>query len=190
STLPPPPNSTLFPYTTLFRSYDTNWQKEALRTAFSQNHQLGFTNGNEKGSYGAFLNYRNENGIVYGSWQKRYAGRFVFDSDIKDWLRVGGSLSYTDQNEKQIDELGGGGITTIRQVLEALPIIPVRYDDGSWASNRDYPGMEGGDHPIRVADERQYFLRTQTMLGNVYDNIQLAENLSLRSTLGTNIINQ
>src|SRR5690606_8257439 len=52
--------------------YDTNWQKEALRTAFSQNHQLGFTNGNEKGSYGAFLNYRNEDGIVYGSWQKRY----------------------------------------------------------------------------------------------------------------------
>ena len=170
--------------------YNTNWQKEAFREAFTQNHQLGFTNGNEKGSYGAFLNYRDENGIVYGSWQKRYAGRFVFDSDIKDWLRVGGSLSYTDQNEKQIDELGGGGITTIRQVLEALPIIPVRYDDGSWASNRDYPGMEGGDHPIRVADERQYFLRTQTMLGNVYANIQLAENLSLRSTLGTNIINQ
>ncbi len=58
--------------------YNTNWQEVAFQEAFSQNHQLGFTNGNEKGSYGAFLNYRNENGIVYGSWQKRYAGRFVF----------------------------------------------------------------------------------------------------------------
>src|SRR5690606_19876395 len=32
--------------------------------------------------------------------------------------------------------------------------------------------------------------RTQTMLGNVYANIQLAKGLSLRTTLGTNIINQ
>ncbi|SKB29472.1 TonB-linked outer membrane protein, SusC/RagA family [Parapedobacter luteus] len=170
--------------------YDINWQKEAFREAFTQNHQLGFTNGNEKGTYGAFLNYRNENGVVYGSWQKRYAGRFVFDTEIKDWLKVGGSLSYNDQDEKQVDQLDGGGITMVRQILEALPIVPVRYADGSWASNRDYPGMEGGDNPIRVADERLYFLRTQTMLGNMYANIRLAENLELRSTLGTNIINQ
>ncbi len=170
--------------------YDTDWQKEAFQTAFSQNHQLGFTNGTEKGSYGAFLNYRNENGIAYGSWQKRFAGRFVFDSEIKSWLTVGGSLGYTDQNEKQVDQLGGGGITMMRQVLEALPIIPVRYADGSWASNRDYPGMEGGDNPLRVADDRLYYLRTQTMLGNMYANIRLAKDLEFRSTIGTNIINQ
>lgn len=170
--------------------YDTDWQKEALRTAVTQNHQLGFTDGNEKGSYGAFLNYRNEEGIVVDSYQKRYAGRFVFDTQIKSWLQVGGSLSYTHQNDKQVDQLGGGGITTMRQVLEALPIIPVRYPDGSWASNRDYPGMEGGDNPIRVANERLYYLHTQTMLGNMYTNINLAKGLSLRTTLGTNLINQ
>ena len=170
--------------------YNTNWQEVAFQEAFSQNHQLGFTNGNEKGSYGAFLNYRNENGIIYGSWQKRYAGRFVFDTEIKDWLKVGGTLGYNDQNEKQIDQLDGGGITMVRQILEALPIIPARYPDGSWASNRDYPGMEGGDNPLRVAEDRLFFLRTQTMLGNMYANIQLAENLELRSTLGTNVINQ
>ncbi|GGG75142.1 SusC/RagA family TonB-linked outer membrane protein [Parapedobacter pyrenivorans] len=170
--------------------YNTNWQEVAFQEAFSQNHQLGFTNGNETGSYGAFLNYRNENGIITGSWQKRYAGRFVFDTQLKEWLKVGGTLGYNDQNEKQIDQLDGGGITMVRQILEALPIIPVHYADGSWASNRDYPGMEGGDNPLRVADERLFFLRTQTMLGNMYANIQLAENLELRSTLGTNVINQ
>jgi TonB-linked SusC/RagA family outer membrane protein len=170
--------------------YDTDWQKEAFQKAVTQNHQLGFTGGNEKGSYGAFLNYRNENGIVKGSWLKRYAGRFVFDSQVKSWLKVGGTLGYTDQNDKQVDQLGGGGITTMRQVLEALPIIPVRYPDGSWASNRDYPGMEGGDSPIRVGEERLYYLKTQTMIGNMYANIRLADGLELRSTLGTNIINQ
>ena len=170
--------------------YDTDWQDEAFKKAFAQNHQLGFTNGNEKGSYGAFLNYRNQDGIAVGSWQKRFAGRFVFDSQIKSWLKVGGTLGYTDQNEKQVDQLDGGGITMMRQVLEELPIIPVKYPDGTWASNRDYPGMEGGDSPLRVSADRLYYLRTQTMLGSMYATIRLAEGLELKSTIGTNVINQ
>lgn len=170
--------------------YDTDWQDEAIQNAFTQNHQLAFTNGNDKGSYGAFLNYRNENGLIKSSWQKRYAARFVFDSQIKSWLKVGGTLGYTDQNEKQVDQLGSGGIVTMRQVLEALPIIPVKFPNGSWGGNDDYPGMEGGGNPIQVVDERLYYLRTQTMLGNIYANIQLAEGLELRTTVGTNIINQ
>lgn len=170
--------------------YDTNWQEEALRTAAVQNHQLSFTNGTEKGSFGAFANYRNEQGIAYGSWQRRFAGRFAFDTEIKDWLKVGGVMSYTDQKEKQVDELGGGGITMMRQILEALPIIPVHYADGSWASNRDYPGMEGGDNPIRVADERVSYVSTQPFIGNMYANIKLLDGLEFRTSVGTNIINQ
>ncbi|WP_343746454.1 TonB-dependent receptor [Chitinophaga sp.] len=170
--------------------YDTDWQDESFQKAFTQNHQLGFTDGDEKRSVGAFLNYRSQEGLARGSWQDRYAGRLVFDSKIKDWLKVGGTLSYTDQREKQVDQLDGGGITMMRQVLEALPIIPVKYADGTWASNRDYPGMEGGDNPLRVAADRISILHTQTFLGNMYANIQLAPGLELKSTLGTNIINQ
>ncbi|HRP31799.1 MAG TPA: TonB-dependent receptor [Agriterribacter sp.] len=170
--------------------YETDWQDESFQKAFTQNHQISFVGGTDKGSYGAYLNHRNENGIIKGSWIKRYAGRFVFDSQIKSWLKVGGSLGYTDQIDRQIDILGGGGITVMRQVTEALPFIPVKYDDGSWGRNRDYPGMEGGDSPLRVIEERTYLLRTQTMLGSMYSNIRLMEGLELRTTLGTNVINQ
>ncbi len=170
--------------------YDTNWQDESFQNAITQNHQLSITGGNEDGSYGAFLNYRNENGLVQESWLKRYAGRFVFDSKVKEWLKVGGSLSYNDQDESQIDPLGGGGIIAMRQVLEALPIIPVKYSDGRWAGNEDYPGMEGGGNPVHVINERLYFLKTQTLLGNMYASLQLADGLEFRTTVGTNIINQ
>lgn len=170
--------------------YNTDWQKETFRKAFSQNHQVGVTGGNQNGSYGVFLNHRNEQGIVKGSWLKRYAARFVFDTKINDWLKIGGTLGYNDQTDRQIDQLGGGGITVMRQVLEELPIIPVKYADGSWGRNRDYPGMEGGDSPLRVIEERTYKLLTQTILGNVYANIKLMDGLELRSMLGTNILNQ
>ncbi|MEX0883111.1 MAG: SusC/RagA family TonB-linked outer membrane protein, partial [Cyclobacteriaceae bacterium] len=170
--------------------HDTDWQDESFRQAVTQNYQLGLTGGNEKDSYGIYVNHRNEEGLMRGSYLKRYAGRFVFDSQIKDWVKVGGTLSYTDQKESQIDPLGAGGIIAMRQVLEALPIIPVKYEDGSWAGNEDYPGMEGGNNPLHVVEDRVYIVNTQTLLGNLYANFNLAEGLELRSVLATNIINQ
>ena len=170
--------------------YDTDWQDEAFQKAFTQNHQLSFSGGNSKDSYGVYLGYRNENGLVKQSWLKRYAGRFVFDSQIKPWIKVGGSLGYNDQNENQVDPLGGGGIIAMRQVLEELPIIPVKYPDGRWAGNEDYPGMEGGGNPINILTDRVFYVKTQTMLGSVYANLNLTKNLEFRTTLGTNIINQ
>ncbi|WP_229600022.1 TonB-dependent receptor [Runella sp. SP2] len=170
--------------------YNTDWQDESFRKALTQNHQLSFTGGNSKDNFGVYLGYRNEDGLMTGSWLKRFSGRFVVDSQIKKWLKVGGALSYNDQNESQVDPLGAGGIIAMRQVLEALPIIPVRYPDGRWGGNEDYPGMEGGGNPIHVATERLYYLKTQTMLGNIYTNITLAKGLELRTTLGTNVINQ
>ncbi|MGV3639462.1 MAG: SusC/RagA family TonB-linked outer membrane protein [Adhaeribacter sp.] len=170
--------------------YDTDWQEEATQKAFTQNHQLAFTGGTAKDNFGVYLGYRNENGLIRESWLKRYAGRFVFDSHLKDWLKVGGTLSYNDQNESQIDPLGAGGIIAMRQVIEALPIIPVRYPDGRWGGNEDYPGMEGGGNPLNIVEDRKYLLRTQTMLGNVFSNITFMPGLELRTTLGTNIINQ
>lgn len=170
--------------------YNTDWQDESFRKALTQNHQLSFTGGNSKDNFGVYLGYRNEDGLMTGSWLKRFSGRFVVDSQIKKWLKIGGALSYNDQNESQVDPLDAGGIIAMRQVLEALPIIPVRYPDGRWGGNEDYPGMEGGGNPVHVATERLYYLKTQTMLGNIYTNITLAKGLELRTTLGTNVINQ
>ncbi|MFC5410488.1 TonB-dependent receptor [Larkinella bovis] len=170
--------------------YDTDWQKEATQRAFTQKHQLSFTGGNAKDSYGVYLGYRNEDGLIKESWLKRYSARFVFDSQLKSWLKVGGSLSYNDQTEKQIDQMGNAGITALRQIVEAIPIIPVKYSNGSWGSNEDYRGMEGGGNPVNIVNEQIYLLKTQTLLGNIYSNISLAKGLELRSVLGTNIINQ
>ena len=165
--------------------YDTDWQDEVTQSAFSQNHQLSITGGNENGSYGAFLGYTGEEGIMKESWLKRYSGRFVFDSKIREWFKVGGSLAYNNQKERMIHSSWVG-----RNMIEAIPIIPVKYPDGTWSSNLDYPGMEGGPNPVRVGQEYQNFLKTNTILGNVFADINLAKGLELRSSLGINSIDQ
>lgn len=170
--------------------YNTDWQKEATRHAFSQNHQLSLTGGNGQDNYGVFLGYRNENGLVKESYLKRYSGRFVFDSHFKKWLKYGGSLAYNDQNENQVDVQGAGNIHSMRQIIEELPIIPVHYPDGSYGGNVDYPGMEGGPSPVNIVENRKFIVKTQNLLGNVYSDITIAKGLDLKTTLGVNVINQ
>jgi TonB-linked SusC/RagA family outer membrane protein len=170
--------------------YDTNWQDETIQNAYSQTHQLLVTNSKDGDSYGFSLGYRDDDGLILNSGLKRYSGRFFMDNQIRKWFKIGGSLSYLDQKERQTDSMGDGGITVGRQMVEALPILPVRYEDGTFAGNADYPGMEGGNNPVQVATDRNLVLETQSVLGNVYSNITLAKGLEFRSVLGVNIINQ
>jgi TonB-linked SusC/RagA family outer membrane protein len=168
--------------------YDTDWFKESTQNKMSQNHQLSFTGGNKDNSYGVFLGYRNDNGLLLNSYLKRYSGRFVFDSQLKPWLKVGGSLGYNNQEENIVD-FGTGGLNSVRMITEALPILPVRYPDGTFSHNKNYSSsMEGGQNPVDLMTSRKYILLSRTVLGNVYANIKLAEGLELRSTLGTNIL--
>src|SRR5690606_3722288 len=113
--------------------------KEATQVAKTQNHNLSFTGGNKDGNYGLFLGYRNESGIMKESWLKRYSARLVMENKVTKWLTAGGTVSVNLQNENQIDPVGEGGIIPMRTVLQALPIVPVKYPNGVWGSAEDYP---------------------------------------------------
>lgn len=167
--------------------YDTDWFKEATQNKLSHNHQLGFSGGNQETTYGIFLNMREDNGLLLNSYLKRYSGRFNVESQMKKWLRVGGSLNYTNQDENLVD-IGTGGLNSVRMITESFSFLPVRYPDGTWADNQNYPGAEGGSNPVHILTDRKYMLQTQTALGNVFANINLAEGLEFRSVLGANVV--
>lgn len=169
--------------------YNTDWQKEATRTAFSHNQNLAFTGGNEKSTYGLFLNYANENGIIIESKLKRYSARFVFDSQLKDWLKVGGTLTMNHVEDNRVLGDGDGGLTVTRMMIETLPLVPIQWPDGTMGSNYYYPDMEGGSNPVDIARNRKDVYKTQTTLGNVYANLNLAPGLQLRSSIGFDVDN-
>jgi TonB-dependent starch-binding outer membrane protein SusC len=164
--------------------YDTDWQDVAFRNAITHNHNLSFAGGDQNTSYGLYLGYRDEEGVMHESWLNRYSGRFVIDTQINGWLTAGGSISYNNQTEK---ELQGW---PMRMLYESIPIIPVRYPDGTWAGNEDYPGMEGGPNQRRVSEEDIWILETQNTVANVFTDISFSETLSLRTMAAANIVNQ
>ena len=168
--------------------YNTDWLKESTQNELSQNHQLAVTGGNADNMYGAFIGFRGDNGLLLNSYLKRYSGRFVMDSKIKPWLKIGGSLGYNYQEENIVD-FGTGGLNSVRMITEALPILPVRYPNGVFSHNKNYSAsIEGGRNPVEQMLNNSYVLTGRSTLGNIYANIRLAEGLELRSTVGLNIL--
>jgi TonB-linked SusC/RagA family outer membrane protein len=167
--------------------YDTDWLKESTQNKLSQSHQLGITGGNPDASFGAYLGFRDDNGLLLNSYLKRYSGRFVFDVKAKEWLKFGGNLGYHNQQENIVDQ-GTGGLNSVRMITEAFPFLPVKYPDGTWAENYHYPGAEGGSNPVHILNERQLLYNTQTTLGDVYVNINIAKGLEFRSQVGVNVV--
>lgn len=166
--------------------YDTDWLKETTQSRVSQNHQLGFSGGNERTNYSVSLGYRNDIGYVKTSYLTRYSGRFTIDDQIKKWLKIGGTLSYNNQEENLVDI----NDAVARQIVEDFPFMPVQYPDGTYANNRDYPYAEGTYSSMSRLMGRKYILDTQTLLGSLFTDITLAKGLTFRSMLGTNIVTQ
>jgi TonB-linked SusC/RagA family outer membrane protein len=167
--------------------YDTDWFKESSQNKLSQNHQLGFSGGNERTQYSVSLNYRDDQGLIKTSYMKRYSGRFTLDDQVKKWLKIGGTLNYNYQTENLVDI----NDAVARQIVEDFPFLPVRYPDtGILAENRDYPYAEGTMSSVHRLLDRRYIQNTQTILGSLFANISLAKGLEFRSVLGTNIQTQ
>jgi TonB-linked SusC/RagA family outer membrane protein len=163
--------------------YDVDWQKATTRTAYSQNHNLAFTDATDKMNYGLFLNYADDQGIILNSYQKRYNGRLTVDNQIKKWLKVGATLNY---NYRETRNQGGGtgGNNIPRMLVEMPSIIPIKYPDGTYGKRTDYPNMEGGDNPVAQATEIRDMTYNRVFSGNAYANITFMPGLDFRSTIG------
>jgi len=171
--------------------YDTQWHKEVQQHRLSQNHQLGFSGGNERTTYSLSVGINDEQGLLKNTYLKRYSGRFSIDDQIKDWVKIGGSLSYNYQTENLADT----NDQVPRRMVEDFPFLPVRYPEGHpraglFADNRDYPFAEGTYNSVHRLDGQQYILNTQTASGSVYSNINFTDDLEMRSVVAANVITQ
>jgi TonB-linked SusC/RagA family outer membrane protein len=166
--------------------FDTNWLEETTQNKLSQNHQLGFSGGNEQTTYSISLGYRDDQGLLKKSYLTRYSGRLTVDTKVKEWLKIGTTLSYNNQSENLVDISD----QVARQIVEDFPFLPVRYEDGTFANNRDYPFAEGTMSSMHRLYGRTYILNTQNVVGSAFANLTLAEGLEFRTVLGTNVMTQ
>ncbi len=164
--------------------YDTNWEDEVYRTTVSSNHTLSLRGGDANNQFFASLSYADDNGIMINSANDRYTGRLAFDTKITDWLKTGISL-FGVRNRQNAVHLSNGALNVPRLVVEMIPILPVKYPDGTWSKNNDFYASAEGDNPVRVANERYWNRTTNQLFGDIFLEFQITKGLQFRTQFST-----
>ncbi|HSC39698.1 MAG TPA: SusC/RagA family TonB-linked outer membrane protein, partial [Chitinophagaceae bacterium] len=125
----------------------TNWQEAVFRHASQNSHTLGFSGASNKTDYYLSGGYFQQKGTVIGSDFNRYSFHANINSQVKDWLKVGGSIS-ANQNKANIGLGNSYGI--IYNALLQAPDAAVYNADGSYAGPAVVNGtIQGGLNPVQ-----------------------------------------
>jgi len=157
--------------------YDTDWEDETYRTAISQNHQLSLRGGNEITTFSAYLGYTRQEALMDKNYLDRYNAQFNVDSRLRDWLRFG--VNFSLNFNKGNDLYNNYSLKRLSQ--EALPIIPVKYPNGKWGSNRDFPGAVQ-DTPLMYLEELTNQTNNAQIISDFYLNFKINKYLDFKST--------
>jgi TonB-linked SusC/RagA family outer membrane protein len=112
-----------------------DWEKAGTRTGLRKEYNLAISGSNEKSSFYASLGYLDNEGITMASDMNRLTTRLRADYQAKEWLKVGGNISYAKFDH---NSLGDNGSSTSSGNIWAFtsqmpPIYPayLRNPDGS-----------------------------------------------------------
>jgi len=168
--------------------YDTDWQKEATQTAFSQNHQLNIQQKGNNSSTGAFLNYTDQEGIVNNTFSKRINGKISFDADPTKWLSTALNIMVNHSWGRYTPETGGGQEAR-RTMIEMLPWLPLKDPDGEYttsssSSMSDTFGFEGMSNPAMILELQKRMNYNTQIFGNAALTFHLLDGFDLKTQLG------
>ncbi|MCQ2257474.1 MAG: TonB-dependent receptor [Bacteroidaceae bacterium] len=161
----------------------TNWQDAMFQTAIQHQHQLSAQGGSDNVQYYVSGNFMNQEGTIIGSEFHRYSVRANLDAQLKPWLKLGFSATYSDTFDDL--KLADGEAGIIRYSLTTLPDIPIYDVDGNYYSE----AREGytNPNPIAMAMLNSYTLGRRKLTGNIFTEIDFMKNLVLHTELGYDI---
>ena len=161
----------------------TNWQDAVFQTALQHQHQLSAQGGSDVIKYYVSGNFMNQEGTIIGSNFRRYSVRANLDAQLKPWLKLGMSTTYSDTKDDLKKADGTEGIITYS--LTTLPDIPIYDVYGNY-----YAEVREGytnPNPVALANMNQYTLERRKLTGNIFVEINFLQNLVLHTELGYDI---
>ncbi len=158
----------------------TNWQDAVFQTALQNQHQLSAQGGTDNVRYYVSASYMDQDGTIIGSNFNRYSFRTNLDAQLKKWIKIGLSATYTSTSEDL--KLADSDEGIINYSLQTLPDIPIYNIDGSYATIV----REGwtNPNPIAMAMMDDILLDRQKLSGNIFFEVTPIKNLVWHAELG------
>jgi TonB-dependent starch-binding outer membrane protein SusC len=161
--------------TVLANNADTDWYREILRNAFTQNHNLSISGGSENMSHFVGLGYLDEEGIVLNNSFKRFNIRTNLDYKLSSFVKVGLNGSMTTTNERDVN-LGAAYNNAYRATPNIPSVVEGRYGNTSQFHNVGNPVLDLNNNDIRNKNNR--------IQASAFAEVEPLKKLKFRSMLG------
>ncbi|WP_020571029.1 SusC/RagA family TonB-linked outer membrane protein [Neolewinella persica] len=175
----------------------TNWREKVFRNSYNVRHNLNINGGSAKTRYNASFGYSNDEGILEGSFYKRYSSNINVTQQLANKLSAGININagFIDRGGP-VTAGGNAGSSAQASVLtQALLFTPVQgrirfadaeYDeDGVLISVRDGAAF----NPEAQIQRTHNFGNTVNGFGNAYLQYDLDDHLTIKSSFGGNYFN-
>ena len=134
------------------RTNNTDWYGELFRTAFSHQHSISVSGGNEKTDYYFSGGYANDRSVTIGEDVDRYTAMIKLNTQLAKNLKVGfklaGSMSETDRPHTSID--------MYEYAYNTSRAIPLYNPDGSLSFYTGGMGHKSAKLPYNIMNELEH----------------------------------
>ncbi|MEA5129901.1 MAG: TonB-dependent receptor [Proteiniphilum sp.] len=119
----------------------TDWFKEVYGTGITQNYQLQVSDGNDRLRYFVSGGYLDEKGILSSAFFRRFNLRSNVESQVRDWLRFGLNLSYSDNTSNSVTTGQGSNRGGVVLAVVNLPTAATIRNEETGLYNRIFFGQ-------------------------------------------------
>ena len=115
--------------------YQDSWAAELYDRNFRQEYNVSVTGGSDKTNYYLSLGYLSDPSYVVNSSFERFSSRLNLDSQVNNWLKVGGNMSFVHRISNAPSNYGGAlntlNIFTFAKMYSSIYPVYARNADGS-----------------------------------------------------------
>jgi TonB-linked SusC/RagA family outer membrane protein len=169
----------------------TNWQREIFRDAPTSDYQLGFSGGDDNGTYSIMANWLDQTGVIRGSGFDRTGLRINLDRNVFSAVRVSTNVALTRSLNNMVRTASMSGWRNVGIVRQALTYVPIQWPDTT--GTRTDPRAEDaatwsayGANPLRYTDEVSESDQITRGVGGLRAVTQLGHGLALDISVGSN----
>jgi TonB-linked SusC/RagA family outer membrane protein len=172
-------NAAPFDYTNY--TANTDWQKEAIKTAPIYNNSLNISNTGEKSTTLLSLGYSHQSGVLANSSFKKFTGRLSHDIKITDNIKVGGDINgfYYDVDPAEV---------SLNNLLWSAPIVPIKLDDNTYYSMPTFQRAQVGN-PIATLNrlDKTSITKGYRAVASIFGEVKFLKDFKLRSVFYTDL---
>ncbi len=173
-----------------------DWQKEAFKSTWSQNHDFSISGGSKDSQYSVLFSHFDEDGIFTNSSFQKNTGKLRLKQNINKSINMDATINYSNSVKKGIGTAGTGGtLNVLSNLLRARPtgglqvtdeeLLTSVFDPLLLQENDSYSQI----NPIKQSEAVNNRVQAELWGANLAFNVRLMKGLTLRSAATYNVTN-